>query len=88
MATSNNNRSRERCPRQGQLWTDQTQKSSPLSTPDSQEIVESPEGPREWVLDDTTKARGRRGLAQVRQALAHSEPQQLDLFGRGAPSHN
>lgn len=92
MATSNTTRSRKRCPHnQGQLWLDQTKDRSSLKTPSAQELAELAEtrdAERPWVLDDTTKARGRRGLAQVRRILAHTEPEQLDLFGRRAPSSN
>ncbi len=88
MATSNKTRTRRRCPHnQGQLWVEET-KSPPLTKPDPRDLAEYTEVQRQWVLDDTTKARGRRGLAHVRRILAHTEPEQLDLFGRGAPSQN
>lgn len=33
-----------------------------------------------WVLDDRTKACGRRGVARARRILAHQDPEQLGLF--------
>ncbi|MFT7598022.1 MAG: hypothetical protein ACI8TP_000943 [Acidimicrobiales bacterium] len=54
-------------PRQPGLWA--TQKTSVR-----------PSRPRPpWALDQTTRQRGRRGVARARQALAHQEPEQLAL---------
>lgn len=33
----------------------------------------------DWLLDDRTKRQGKRGVAKARMALAHQEPEQLDL---------
>lgn len=77
MSTSSQTRTRKRCAHsQDELWVDGQPRTAGARAP------RDPQRP--WVLDDKTKALGRRGLAQVREALEHpkpAEPVQLNLFG-------
>lgn len=83
MASSNKTRSRKRCSHnQPKLWADPAKPEAGPANLVSQDSADKREIERPWVLDDLTKERGRRGLAQVRRILAHTEPEQLDLFSR------
>lgn len=71
---SSTTRNRKRCAHnQPQLWADQGKSKAERQV---------------WMLDESTKATGRRGLALARQAIEHKEPVQLDLFRRPKTSPN